>query len=105
EGRFYVWTAKDIDSALGNKEEARLFKKVYGADGEPNFEEKYFIFTLPQPFGKWASQLSMTEDRLEGKLAVSRGKLFAARARRPRPFLDTKVLTGWNGQMIAGAAL
>src|SRR5262249_12051162 len=34
-----------------------------------------------------------------------RQKLFAARARRPRPFLDTKVLTAWNGEMIAGAAL
>src|SRR5262245_18044511 len=35
---------------------------------------------------------------------MSRAKMYAAREQRPRPFLDTKVLTAWNGQMIAGAA-
>src|SRR5437588_5433495 len=48
EGRFYVWTAGEIEAALPDKAEAKFFKKVYGADGEPNFEQKYFIFTLPK---------------------------------------------------------
>ncbi len=46
----------------------------------------------------------MTEEQLEARLAPLREKLFRVRAKRPRPFLDTKVLTAWNGQMIAGLA-
>src|SRR5262249_18599326 len=43
-------------------------------------------------------------DKLEAKLAVMRKKLFDVRAKREGPFLDKKVLTAWNGQMIAGLA-
>ncbi len=48
EGRFYVWTDKEIDAVLTDKDEAELFKQVYGVDGEPNFEEHYHILTLPR---------------------------------------------------------
>ena len=40
----------------------------------------------------------------DAKLAAARKKLFDVRAKRPRPLLDNKVLTGWNGMMIAGFA-
>ncbi len=102
EGRFYVWTAKEIDEVLGK--DAAFFKKVYGADGEPNFEEKYHILVLPKPLAAQAAELKITEEALEARLAPLRHKLFEVRAKRPRPFLDTKVLTAWNGQMIAGMA-
>jgi uncharacterized protein YyaL (SSP411 family) len=104
EGKFYVWTAKQIDDALADKEGAALFKKVYGADGEPNFEGKYHILVLARPLAETAKGLKMSEAELEARLAPLRQKLLAARAKRARPFLDTKVLTAWNGQMIAGAA-
>ncbi len=95
EGRFYVWTAKEIDSVLTDRADADLVRKVYGADGQPNFEEKYHILRLAEPLD------AGTEKRLE----PLRQKLFEARLRRARPFLDTKVLTAWNGQMIAGYAV
>jgi uncharacterized protein YyaL (SSP411 family) len=95
EGRFYVWTAKEIDAVLTDKGDADLVKKAYGADGPPNFEEKYYILRLSEVPGAEA----------EKRLAPLRQKLFEARARRARPFLDTKVLTAWNGQMIAGYAV
>lgn len=103
EGKFYIWTAKEIDDALG--EDATLFKRVYGADGKPNFEEKYVILTLPKPLAEVAKLRKMSEEELEAKLAPSRRKLLELRAKRPRPFLDTKVLTAWNGEMIAGYAV
>ncbi len=103
EGKFYVWTANEIDAALGG--DAARFKQVYGADGPPNFEGKAFILTLPAPLAERAAALKLSEQELEHRLAGPRKKLFDERARRPRPFLDTKVLTAWNGQMIAGAAL
>jgi uncharacterized protein YyaL (SSP411 family) len=107
EGRFYVWTNEEIDAALSDddKNMAALFKRVYGLDGEPNFEARYHILTLPRPLAEKAKDLNLTEDQLASRLAPLRDKLFQARAKRPRPFLDTKILTAWNGQMIAGLAV
>jgi uncharacterized protein len=104
EGQFYVWTDKEIDAALGNDKDAALFKKVYGADGELNFESKR-ILVLPMSVADRAQELKLSEARLEARIAPLRQKLFDVRAKRPRPFLDTKILTAWNGEMIAGEAL
>ncbi|MHB1425636.1 MAG: thioredoxin domain-containing protein [Gemmataceae bacterium] len=106
EGRFYVWTGKEIDAALGDMDKSMvpLFQRVYGADGAPNFESRYHILTLPRPLAEAAKELKMTEEQLDARLEPLRGKLFQARSKRPRPFLDTKILTAWNGQMIAGLA-
>ncbi len=104
EGRFYVWTAKEIDEVLTDKPQAELFKQVYGVDGPANFESRYHILTLPHPLAESAKDRKMTEEQLEARLAPPREKLFQVRAKRPRPFRDTKILTAWNGQMIAGLA-
>ncbi len=103
EGRFYVWTDAEIDAALGNKDDAAFFKQVYGADGDPNFDSKR-ILVLPESLADRAKELKTTEAELEARLAPMRRKLFDAREKRPRPFRDTKILTAWNGEMIAGEA-
>jgi uncharacterized protein YyaL (SSP411 family) len=95
EGRFYVWTGAEIDAVLTDKADAALVKKVYGAAGDPNFEEKYHILQLPE----------LPDEETQKRLAPLLQKLFEKRSGRARPFLDTKVLTAWNGQMIAGYAL
>ena len=95
EGVFYVWTGRNLDLALKDKGAAEVVKKVYGVAGKPNFEEKAFVLTR-------AAEPAAGE---EAALAAASRKLFEARAKRPRPFLDTKVLTAWNGQMIAGYAV
>jgi len=91
EGRFYVWTDADVNSALPDPGENAAFRRAYGATGRPNFEEKWYILT------------AANADAGRGS-AAARRRALAFRAKRPRPFLDTKVLTGWNGQMIAGYA-
>jgi hypothetical protein len=105
EGKFYVWTEAEIDRVLGNDADAKLFKQTYGVGEVPNFENKSYILTLPKTIAERASALKLTEQELDTKLAASRQKLFAERSKRVRPFRDTKILTAWNGQMIAGAAL
>lgn len=105
EGRYYVWTDKEIDSALPNRDEAALIRQVYGVGDKPNFEGKYQILHLPKPLGEVARDLKLTEEGLEARLEPLRQKLFDARGQRPRPLLDTKVLTAWNGEMIAGFAV
>jgi uncharacterized protein len=105
EGRFYVWTGQEIDDALAGQDDARLFKKVYGIEGGVNFEGKYHILRLEKPLAERARDLKLSEEQLDARLAPLRQKLFEARGKRPRPAADTKVLTAWNGQMIAGFAV
>ncbi len=95
EGKFYVWTAKELDGVLKDEKDADLFRAVYALDGKPNFEEKQYILRQPK---------AATGDQL-AKLTPLKQKLFDLRAKRTRPFLDTKLITAWNGQMIAAYAL
>ncbi|MFO0879875.1 MAG: thioredoxin domain-containing protein [Gemmataceae bacterium] len=104
EGRFYVWTPNELTRALPDRSERDLLKKAYGAAGEPRFEEKYHILHRVGTLTALAEEAKLPEAQVEARLAAARQKLFAIRAKRPRPFLDTKVLTAWNGQMIAGLA-
>jgi uncharacterized protein YyaL (SSP411 family) len=104
EGEFYVWTAEQIEQALGEKD-AAIFRAAYGVTGPPTFEEKASVLRITRPLAEVAKDQKMTEAELREKLGVLRTKLLAVREKRPRPFLDTKVLTAWNGQMIAGLAV
>jgi uncharacterized protein YyaL (SSP411 family) len=104
EGRFYVWTDKELADALKDKKDLRLVQKVYGADAGYNFDARYHILTLPKPLAEGARDLKLKEEALRARLAPLWKKLFEARSRRAKPFLDKKILTAWNGQMIAGYA-
>ncbi len=103
EGEFYVWTGDEIKKILGNDADTTFFRAVYGVTA-PNFEEKYHILRLPKPLAEIAKEQKLTEAELLAKLEPLKQKLFAERAKRERPFLDTKVICAWNGQMIAGYA-
>jgi uncharacterized protein YyaL (SSP411 family) len=101
EGEFYVWKPDEIKKVLGEAD-AAFFTSVYG--GALNFEGKFVIFRLPKAVAEVAKDQKLTEAELLAKLEPLRKKLFDARAKRDRPFLDTKVIVAWNGQMIAGYA-
>ena len=101
EGEFYVWKPDEIKKVLGDAD-AAFFTSVYG--NALNFEGKFVIFRLPKALAEVAKDQKLTEAELLAKLEPLKKKLFDARAKRERPFLDTKVIAGWNGQMIAGYA-
>ncbi|MBA4065544.1 MAG: hypothetical protein C0501_17880 [Isosphaera sp.] len=101
EGEFYVWTKDEIVKVLGA--DAGFFNAVYGVDA-PNFEGKFHILRLPKPLAEVATDRKLTEAELLAKLEPLKQKLFDVRAKREKPFLDTKVIAAWNGQMIAGYA-
>jgi uncharacterized protein YyaL (SSP411 family) len=101
EGEFYVWTADELKKVLGDAD-ARFFTSVYG--GAPNFEDKFIILRLSKSLAEIAKDQQLGEDDLIAKLVPLKQKLLDARAKRERPFLDTKVICAWNGQMIAGYA-
>ena len=89
EGKYYIWTADEIQKILGKKEASR-FNAVYGVDKGTNFEGKNVLYV---PEGTAA------EDSLKD-LATAREKLLAARFEREYPLLDTKIIANWNGLMI-----
>jgi len=103
EGKFYVWTDKELSEVIKEKSDLKLFKTTYAS--EPNFEEKFFILRRSMLPEKLALSQKTSLEKLEFSLDSSRKKLLLLRNNRIRPFLDTKILTGWNGQMIAGLAM
>jgi hypothetical protein len=105
EGRFYVWTPKELADALADMPDSDVFRKAYGIGDAPNFEGKYHILQAASPLANLAREMKITESELLARLAPLADRLRENRSKRPRPFLDTKILTGWNGQMIAGLAV
>jgi hypothetical protein len=93
EGKSYVWTASELSSALQAEKDRALALRIFGCDGAPNFEGRAFVLTR-----RAAGHVSADD------VERVRSQLLEARRRRPQPFLDTKIITGWNGQMIAACA-
>jgi uncharacterized protein len=102
EGKFFVWTPQEIEEILGANE-AQIFNFYYDVSEEGNFEQRNILnvrYTVPET----ARALKITEEKLTEVLTRGREKLFAARERRVKPFRDEKVLTAWNGLMLAAFA-
>jgi len=104
EGRHYVWTDNEFKTVLLDKQERLTYLKAIGADREANFEGEYHIITMPRPVGELSRESGLAEPALYAFLDKIQAKLMARREKRPKPFLDKKILTGWNGLAIAGLA-
>ena len=101
EGKFYVWSADQIREALG--EDADMFMRIYGVSDEGNWEGQNILNLHLDPEAL-ATQLGMDPGRLAARMAAARNKLYEIRSRRIWPGLDDKVLTSWNGLMLAAFA-
>jgi uncharacterized protein len=98
EGKFYVWQAAEIDQALGS--DAALFKAYYGVREGGNWEGSN-ILHITTSLEKLAQQFNLEPEAARQKLAAARDKLYDLRAARVWPGLDDKVLTAWNGLLLA----
>ena len=103
EGRFYVWKPEEVLSVLGPGEGA-LFNECYGITPRGNFEGGASIPHLKEGLDQVAARKGVQLPALVERLDAARAKLLAARAKRVRPHLDDKILTAWNGLMIAALA-
>jgi hypothetical protein len=110
EGKFYVWTLDEFRRVLG-PEEAAVWEPIFNLKPEGNFQEEAGghttganILHLTRPFDRWAADLGVTEEQLRLRWEDARGRLFAARELRIHPLKDDKILTDWNGLMIAALA-
>jgi hypothetical protein len=103
EGAFYVWTRDELEQVLGAEDFAFL-APLYGFDGAPFFEGHEYVLHLPRPLAAAAAERQMGRGKLLEEMAPLEEKLFQARAERPRPSTDDKILADWNGIAIAGMA-
>lgn len=101
EGKFYVWNQAEIEAILGD--EAPLFKRVYGVTRSGNWEG-HTILHLARPVAEVAAAQGLSEEAARARLAQARRRLYTVRAQRVWPGLDDKVLTAWNGLMLAAFA-
>jgi uncharacterized protein YyaL (SSP411 family) len=93
EGKSYVWTPEEIEAVLG-KDEAAVFNDAYLITPKGNFGQS----------GASNPCFAGGESGLRARLAPARAKLLAARAERPAPSRDPKVLLSWNALAIRGLA-
>lgn len=110
EGKFYVWETGEIDSIL-SESEATLFKKLFNIQEEGNFRDEATqqktgknIPHLSRSLAEEADTHKISEEDLTKKVEFVLNKLKTERAKRERPLLDNKILTDWNGLMIAALA-
>jgi len=110
EGAFYIWSHAEIEALLGEGD-AAIVSFRFGIREEGNVDEDpqgeftgrnilYQAHTLEETAARFESDV----DEIRAILKAAAEKLLAARAKRPRPHLDDKILTGWNGMMISGFA-
>jgi len=110
EGKFYVWTRSEIDGVLGAQDGA-LYARAYGIEPEGNWRDEASgkvpgtnIPHLAGDPGDLARELGLETGAVAQRLEAARARLLEARSRRVRPHKDDKVLTAWNGLMIAAMA-
>ncbi len=109
EGAFYIWSDDEIGTLLGG--DAGIARRRFGIrpagnapqDPQGEFTGKNLLYTAAS-IEEVAGALDRTPEAVVAALGRIRQTLFAHREGRPRPHLDDKILTAWNGLMIAAFA-
>ncbi len=102
EGKYYVWTARQIDEILGD--DADWFKQYYTVSESGNWENGKNILYAVSDAEQFAKEKGLSPQAFQNRLKLQSEKLLAERNKRPTPALDNKVITSWNALMIKGLA-
>ena len=102
EGKYYVWSATEVDSLLGDK--SAIFKAYYDIKANGNWEAGKNVLRVVASVDELANKFGLTREQVQQTIDEGKKLLFAAREQRVRPGLDDKILTSWNGLMLSGLA-
>ncbi len=103
EGLYYVWTSAELKTVLGDR--YPWFADFCGVDGEGLWEENRNILLRHFSLDALAEKQEWTREQAEQHWEGARRDLLAVREQRPKPMLDDKVLTSWNGLLLKAFAL
>ncbi|SDP78325.1 hypothetical protein SAMN05428975_2731 [Mucilaginibacter sp. OK268] len=102
EGKFYIFTKKEIEEILG-EDAAELFCIYYHITDDGNWEEEHSnVLFRRESDEELAEQLGLGVDDLLSEIKASKKRVFEVRRHRIRPGLDNKILASWNGLMLKG---
>ncbi len=101
EGKFYVWTYKEITEVLGI-ENAKIISAFYQVTTSGNWENGQNILYVKETKDSFAHKYGISENDFDKILIDSKEKLLKARNKRIRPSTDDKILTSWNALMLKG---
>ncbi|HSL30594.1 MAG TPA: thioredoxin domain-containing protein [Anaerolineales bacterium] len=101
EGKFYVWTLEEVREILHGDSE--FFEAAYGITPRGNWEGKN-VLQRALDDASLAARFKLDPKSIPSRLAESHSRLLTTRATRVRPGTDDKVLTAWNGLMLAACA-
>ena len=111
EGKFYVWTTEEFQRVL-EAEDSERWESILRLSPEGNFTDEATrkksganIVHLTASIKKWAQKAGVPEAEFETEWARIRDRLYRVREQRIHPLKDDKILTDWNGLMIAALAL
>ena len=102
EGKYYLWSHAEVANILGD-EDARIFCRLFDVTEKGNFEGEN-ILHLPVPLEDFAEREGVLPEILSADIERWRELLLKTREERIRPLRDEKVLTAWNGLVIAALA-
>jgi len=103
EGKFFAWTADEIDAVCGAAD-GRIVREYFGVTASGNFEDGTNVLSVPRDLDVVAVALGVPEPELAAIVERARVRLLEVRNTRIRPGLDDKVLAAWNGLMIRAFA-
>ena len=101
EGRFYVWTAAELEQLL--RRDARVASAYWGVTGTGNFEGKNILHVPDEP-AVVAARLDVPAEQVYATIERARPVLYDARAARVWPARDEKIIAAWNGLMLRAVA-
>ena len=101
EGRFYVWSAAELDQLLGS--DAGVVRDYYGVTAGGNFEGSNILHVRTDP-SLIAAKAGISPQLFDKILADAKETLYPVRSRREWPGRDDKVIAAWNGLMLRGIA-
>ncbi len=102
EGYFYTWTPDEVARVVGDRH-AALAAGRWGIDAAGQLDGRSVPY-LARPLASVAREVGMSAADATQAMESARVELYAARAKRPAPLCDDKVVTGWNGLAISAFA-
>lgn len=100
EGKFYVWTKKEVESVI--EQDIEIVYDYFGIDGDAYWEEGNNVLVKAMSVSDLSNKYQKTEKEVTETIYLAKKLMLEKRSKRIRPGLDDKILTSWNALMISG---
>ena len=102
DGDYFTWTLDEVKAVLDETEAAVIAERYHvEPHGEMHHNPAKNVLFIDQPIEAVAARGKLTPQKTGEVLARAKAKMYAARLKRPTPFVDTTLYAGWNGMMIS----